>query len=569
VTEVTTAAGDTPAGPPGDRPPAARLATAALLIAVLTVLARLAGFGRTLVFVGLVGDRDLGTVYQSANTVPNIIFEIVAGGALASLVVPMLAGAVARGDRVAVGATVSALLTWVLSVLIPVAVVVAVAATPIVALLDPRADDRTVAAGADMLRVFAPQLPLYGLGIVLTGVLQAYRRFAWPVLAPLLSSLTVIVAYLTFGVVAAGRKEVAQVGHGGVLVLSVGTTLGVVVLSLCLLIPLRRLGLTLRPGYRFGGGSARQVRRLAVAGAVTVAAQQLTVGLTLVLSNRGPVGTLVLFTLAQTVYLLPWAVLALPIATSAYPALAEAAARDDRATFAATLAGATRGLVLLGCLGAAGLAALGTPLAWVLARSTANPAHVAAGIAGLAPGLLGYALFALLSRALYARGDTRLAAAATVVGWGGVALASVALSAALPRVDRVAALALANSAGMLVLGGVLLVLVARRAGRAALDGLTRTLSVGLVAGLLAAGAGAGVVRMATAGGRAALSGGAPPSIGAALLQGMLSGVVVVAVFVGVGYALDRRDVRPLIAGLVRRAAGRRGDDAGPTHGRLT
>jgi len=228
------------------------------------------------------------------------------------------------------------------------------------------------------------------------------------------------------------------------------------------------------------------------------------------------------------------------------------AARDDRDGYASTLAGATRGLVLFGCLGAAGLAALASPLALALAHRTASPAHVAAGIAGLAPGVLGYALFALLSRALYARGDTRLAAAATAIGWAGVALTSVALSVALPRADRVAALALANSAGMLLLGGLLLVLVARRAGRAALDGMTRTLSVGIFAGLTAAAAGiaTGVaVRRLT-------DGGATPGVAEALGQGMLSGVVVVAVFVGVGYALDRRDVRPVLARLVRRASRR-------------
>ena len=52
-----------------------------------------------------------------------------------------------------------------------------------------------------MLRVFAMQLPLYGVGVVLTGVLHAHRRFTWPVLAPLLSSLTVIGAYAAFAAV--------------------------------------------------------------------------------------------------------------------------------------------------------------------------------------------------------------------------------------------------------------------------------------------------------------------------------------------------------------------------------
>ena len=49
---------------------------------------------------------------------------------------------------------------------------------------------------------FSPMVPLYGLGIVLTGVLQSHRRFAWPALAPLLSSVTVMISYVIFAVVA-------------------------------------------------------------------------------------------------------------------------------------------------------------------------------------------------------------------------------------------------------------------------------------------------------------------------------------------------------------------------------
>ena len=68
------------------------VAGAAALIAVLTMLARLAGFGRTLVFTNTVGADSTGDTYLAANNVPNIVFEVVAGGALAALVVPMLAG---------------------------------------------------------------------------------------------------------------------------------------------------------------------------------------------------------------------------------------------------------------------------------------------------------------------------------------------------------------------------------------------------------------------------------------------------------------------------------------------
>ncbi len=112
---------------------------------------------------------------------------------------PLLAGPLAAGDRRPVAAATSALLTWTLALLIPLAAVVALAAEPIIAAFAPAGTPAdAVDAGALMLRIFAPQLPLYGIGIVLTGVLQAHRRFAWPVLAPLLSSVVVAATYGLF-----------------------------------------------------------------------------------------------------------------------------------------------------------------------------------------------------------------------------------------------------------------------------------------------------------------------------------------------------------------------------------
>ena len=65
---------------------------AAVMIGVITVLARLVGFGRQVVFAHTVGTTCLGTAYTTANMVPNIIYDIVLGGALSSVVVPVLAG---------------------------------------------------------------------------------------------------------------------------------------------------------------------------------------------------------------------------------------------------------------------------------------------------------------------------------------------------------------------------------------------------------------------------------------------------------------------------------------------
>ncbi|GGM30621.1 hypothetical protein GCM10012279_56950 [Micromonospora yangpuensis] len=525
---------------------AGRLAGAAALIAVLTVAARLAGFGRTAVFTWVVQKSDLGGMYVIANTVPNIIFEIVAGGALASLVVPLLAGAVANGDRRAVAATTGALLTWTVTLLVPLAVLVALLADPIIALIgaDPSAAER--AAGARMLRVFAPQLPLYGIGIVLTGVLQAHRRFAWPVLAPLLSSLTVIVVYAVFGVTQGRGASVAEVGVGGELVLSVGTTLGVVVLSLSLLIPLRRLAVRPRAGYGFPVDARARIGGLAVAGAVTVTAQQLAL---LVVLNRvagGPTGSPQVFNLAQTIYLLPWAVLAVPLAVAAYPSLAAAATTGDEAGYRRTLASTTRGVLLFSSLGAAALVGTAGPVARIF--YPADPTSTAEAIIGYAPGLLGYGVFAVLSRALYARGDTRPATLAITAGWLVVPVAALPLAALLPSADRVLAVTVANSAGMLLLGALLLGAVRRTAGRQALAGVGRAGASGLLAGVLAAAGGVGVVQWLA--GR----GDGTPTTFTALGQGMLSGIVVGVVFLIVALATDRRDVQPLLAGVLRRVA---------------
>ena len=120
---------------------------AAVMIGVITVLARLVGFGRQVVFAHTVGTTCQGTAYTTANMVPNIIYDIVLGGALSSVVVPVLAGpardvVAGAGDLAADSVAAdtarrisSALLTWTVLLLVPVSAALAVAAGPIVTLL--------------------------------------------------------------------------------------------------------------------------------------------------------------------------------------------------------------------------------------------------------------------------------------------------------------------------------------------------------------------------------------------------------------------------------------------------
>ncbi|MCI0688257.1 MAG: hypothetical protein L0Y54_13630 [Sporichthyaceae bacterium] len=555
------------------------LAGAALLIAVVTALSRIAGFGRLVVFSRTVGPNCLGAAYTTANQVPNIVFEIVAGGALAGLVVPLVApllagrtghsglgggalggglggGGLALDDREQAGRIVSALLTWSLLILTPIALLGLFLATPIVTgllgLPPAGCGSEATEAAARMLLLFLPQIPLYGVAVVLAGLLQADRRFLGPALAPLLSSLVVAASYLVFAAIADGRQaDLAALPVSAELVLAGGTTLGVVVLAGSLLVPLRRTGVSLRPALRFPPGTGRRAAVLAGAGVAAVLAQQLATIVIIRLANQQGTGaSVVLYSYAWAIYLLPYAILAVPIATSAFPQLSATAAErgehgeqgppGDR--FAAGVAGTSRAVLLAGCAGAALLAATAIPVAVVFVQGAPGagvpPDELARALVAWAPGLIGYALLAHLGRVLYASGHGRQAAIGAVSGWAVVAVADVLLVAAARPSDVVAALGIGNAIGMTVAAVLLGAAVRRTSGPAALAGIWRT----LLAGVLAAGV------AATAGGWLGAA-GSPGPAGSVLLA-IAAAIVAVAAFAAVVFALGGREIR---AGLPRRA----------------
>ncbi|SNR86847.1 murein biosynthesis integral membrane protein MurJ [Blastococcus mobilis] len=533
------------------------VAGAAALIAVLTLLARLAGFGRTLVFTNTVGADSTGDTYQAANTVPNIVFEVVAGGALASLVVPMLAGGIAAGDREQVRRTASALLGWTLLVLTPLAVVIALLAEPIARVLLGSGGEAEVELAARFLLVFAPQVVLYGIGIVLTGVLQAHRRFAGPAIAPLLSSLVVAGAYLLFAAIG-GARDVDDLTRPAALVLGVGTTLGVAALSLSLLVPVRGLRLGIRPSLRFPVGAAPRVRRLAVAGVLTLAGQQLVAVVAIRLAADGPDGTQVVYAAGLTLFLVPWAALAVPLATSAYPGLAERADAGDAAGYRRALAPVAVLVVAASAVAAGLLVAVSGPMARIFLTGAPVPVVAALRdtIIAFAPGLPGYALVALLTRALYARGLWKAPTVCVVGGWLLAVAADLVLARLLAPQDRGLALAAGHSLGVTVAGLALLAVVARAAGPGALTGVGRSGLAALAAATLGAGAG-----MLTA--RALGADPVPGGLGAAVITGLLTGAVALAVALAVMMGTARRPLAE--AWQTLRAAERQGPPDGEAH----
>ncbi|MHB1290233.1 murein biosynthesis integral membrane protein MurJ, partial [Georgenia sp.] len=433
---------------------------AAGLIAAITLLSRAVGFVRWLVQSWTLGSSATATAYETANTVPNVLFEVAAGGALAGVVVPLLAAPLAQHLRTDVDRTVAALLSWTLSVLAPLTVLVLALADPLAGLLAAGTDDATRELTTTFLRVFALQIPFYGVGVVLSGVLQAQRKFFWPAFAPLLSSIVVIASYLAFGVLAAGRQDdPAALTADAVAWLAWGTTAGVAAMSLCQLPAVLRAGVRARPSWRFPPGVARRAGRLAAAGLGALLAQQLSVVVVLYLANTyGGVGTINIYRYAQAVYLLPYAVLAVPLSTAVFPRLSERAGAGDTRGFAAMTAGSTRLVTGVALAGAALLLAV-APAASAIFSLRDDMSGMTATIAWFAPGILGYALVFHLSRALYAVDQGRGAVLATAAGWGVVSVGSWllvrALVAGTDATATLTALAAASSLGMTPAGVLL------------------------------------------------------------------------------------------------------------------
>lgn len=498
-------------------------------VAGLTLASRALGFLRWVVQASTVGAGTVAGAYATANQVPNVLYEVVVGGALAATVVPLLAPATSAGRRRQAQETASGLLGVVLLVILPLGAGLALLADPVARLfpVSQGADAATqVGLVASFLRMFALQVPLYGVGVVLTGVLQAHRRFTWPALTPVLSSLVVMVTYGVYGAMAHGSQTP---GPAALRVLGWGTTAGVAALSLPLVWPVTRLGIRLRPVPRLDRAVAGRALRLGGAGVVTLVAQQVSVLVVLALARwGGSTGTVAVYQYTQAVYVLPYAVLAVPVATVLYPRLAAAfgspAGRDTTGSAGADDIGDTddagdaggRGGGPSGSVGPSGPGApVGGPAPSLRARDLAarsTGAVTAVAVAGagallaasagaerlfslladvtgmgaalvaMAPGLVGYALVYQVTRVLFAMDRSRGAAVVTAVGWlvvaGGSWAGVGALSDGGDGAATLLGVGLGQSTGMVVAGAGLLAVLARALGGGVLGPSLRALAVG-------------------------------------------------------------------------------------------
>jgi putative peptidoglycan lipid II flippase len=522
----------------------ARIARGASVIASLTIVSRILGLVRTLVFSQTVGATCLGTAYVTANQVPNLVYELVLAGALASVMVPVLARLAEQSEtdpaaKDQVRQISSALLTWTFIILAPVTVVVIAAAGPISSALNPvNANAHCVHTDvvwitASMLRVFAPQAILYGLSVVLFGLLQAYRRFAGYAIAPTLYSLVLIASYLAFAPLGKGLP-LAKLPLSAEVVLSAGTTLGVAAFVLAGIIPTWRLQLNLRPALRLPPGIARRAGGLAMVGVAEVIANDMASIVLIRLANGlGTTGALVIVNYSLQVFNTMNAVLVIAVVLSAFPVLSS----REGSLFDAACAGSTRGTLLAACLGVALMAAVTVPAAHVLAQQPDQVSQLILTFALYAPGLVGLGVIANLSRVMLVLGKLKIAIAALAGAQLLVILSQIVLAKLVPAHLVVGALGLGNTIGETIAAIPLVIATRRIRGKAAVQGVSRAAIAGIAAAAAGAAVGAGIAVALPVHHKLL-----------ALGTGTLAACFAVLAFGLVAYLLDRPDMR---AGLER------------------
>lgn len=455
-------------------------------MALATAVARLFGSVRVLVVAAVLGTTYLGNTFQASNAVSNVLFELLAAGALSAVLVPTFVDLVRRDDQRGAEEVAGGVLGLALVALGIVALAGVVFAPQLARLLTAAVDDPVIAARQQelatfLLRLFVPQVLLYAVGAVSTAVLNAQGVFALPAAAPIGNTVVLLAALALFRVMAGADPGLA-LSTTEKLVLGLGGTLGVAAFVGVPALALAARGFRFRLRVRRALGDERV--RLLMSRSAWAVLQHAGGGLFLaaaIVVAGGEPGGVVAYQVAYVVFLTPYGILAQPIHTTTLPLMALDAARGDTAGVARSLRWALDSMALITVPVSAAFVALSEPVMSVLAFGQADTADgirlLAAALAALGVGLYPYGAFLLLARASYALGDSRspalVAMASSLVGAG----VMVAAGPALDGPARLMALGLVHSAASLA--GALWLAVRLRAvlGPIAPPGLARAVAV--------------------------------------------------------------------------------------------
>ncbi|MDP8970900.1 MAG: murein biosynthesis integral membrane protein MurJ, partial [Actinomycetota bacterium] len=507
-----------PDGPGMSRPPvgdaAGDLARHTAVMAAGTMLSRVSGFGRLAALTAALGvaEGPLADAFNTANVMPNIVYELVLGGVLSSVLVPVFVDTLRReaahdgdaGEHRHVVNTVTTLAGLVLVVI----VVAAVAGAPLLARLltvgvqspaDPATLRRVVTV---FLRLFLPQVLFYGLTTIWTAYLNAHRHFATPMFAPVLNNVIVAGVVLVFGATV-GFEAVAlqQLSTAQLWLLGGGTTAGIVAMTVPLWPVARRHGWSWRPSLDWGHPMVRRIGRLGGWAVLYVLVNQVGYLVVIVLAGAVPGdGAFSAYVYAFMFFQLPHGIYAVSVMTALVPALSESASAGDLDRFRAQLTRGVRATALLIVPAAVGLGVLAAPIIRLLLEqgvfSAASTQLVSRVLVAFTIGLPSFSLFQLFLRAHYALQNTRTPALVNLFAVGLNIAVDVVLFVVLPGQWKVVGLAVGHASAYTAGALVFALRLHRRLGgledRATLSSLSRIAGAAALMGGLAWGAAQGL-----------------------------------------------------------------------------
>ena len=305
------------------------------MMSTVTAMSRITGFLRIWATAYALGATGLMSAYSIANNIPNMIFELVAGGIIAALFIPSFMELREREGEESAWRFASHIFNLAVIALGMIALIGTIWPQLFIWTQTFRAQDtesaRVVEAATMFFRYFAIQVVLYGAGSVMSGLLNSQRKYFWPAVGPLFNNVFAIATMLAFDAV----REDAKLAT---IVLAVGTTLSVVLMFAVKVPALIKSGVKYTFGIGLDDPAVRRMLRLAVPTVIYVFTNLVAVSFrnasALAVSEKG----VSVLAYAWVFYQLPYGILAVALATAIFTELSESAGKRDWAVFKQTFA---------------------------------------------------------------------------------------------------------------------------------------------------------------------------------------------------------------------------------------
>ncbi len=390
------------------------IARSTATMSIITMGSRITGYVRIAALAYALGTTRIADSYALANNMPNMLYELFAGGILSSLFIPIFIEYFAQQKEDEAWEVASIVLNLTTVALVVVAIGAAVLAYPLVRLqtLTVKATDAELATY--FFRFFAWQVIFYGFCAIFTGLLNSFRRFAAPMVSPLANNIFVIA--VIFGLYVPLRDSNPQLA---LMLLALGTTLGVVIMAAVQVPSLIRIHPRFRWTFNWRHPAIRKI--FVLAGPVLAYVISNMIGLTVQqnLAFRFP-GGVAAWTYAWVFFQLPYGIFAVSISTAIFPELSEQWTRGNTDGFKRSISQGLRmtAFIVLPC--AAALLSLSTPvLATAIQYGLFDPkatSYTAPILSFMALGLTSFAIYMFMTKAFYSIQDTATPMKTNILG---------------------------------------------------------------------------------------------------------------------------------------------------------